>query len=91
VPRRRLVPYPVRTEADDDRLHHRDLGDLDDLLIWAERCLLTRRLAQIVFHDRDRLISLDWPQREPIPVSEWIRDRLRRLEAEWTRRKRRAA
>lgn len=79
-----LLPQPGTTYEDDERLQHRDLGDLTTDKLWAERQLLAQALARMIF-DNSRALLCFVP--EPLSAVDWIKARVRLLDAELAKRR----
>lgn len=75
--RRRLLPYPCHTDVEQDRLFHRDLGDLTRDEIAAEQLLLSNEYATRIFnHVRPSY----WVGADMADI-DWILQRIQRLKS----------
>jgi hypothetical protein len=65
------------------RVRHDDLPNASADDLWAESVMLTFALARRLRRDiRDRLLVIDYPDLAPIRESQWLRERLLRIDRE---------
>ena len=86
IPRRPIVPGPIRCESDYERFHHRDLNRLTPTDAWAELEQVRMTLARYVFERRrERIIGFDRDNR-PVGDQQWLRQRIAALSHHLDRR-----
>ena len=92
-----IISNPVRSYEDEQRQHHRDIGELPDDQIGYQIVTLTNELAERSVRrrlNRDATRSRVWMQGygpDPMTDLEWLADRTERLKGELVRRRRIAA
>lgn len=79
----------IRSDRHHQRFFRRDIPGLSDVEIWAERKLLEVELARMIWHRNGSAIlgsDILTETQEPTYQAEWVRLRLRELQAEERRR-----
>ena len=71
-----VLPVPCRSEDDDLRFHHQDLGRLSPLEMWAENVAASAALAALVRGRSDPIIVCGpgWT----LSAQWWLRERVQR-------------
>ena len=82
------IPHRL-IDLDVDRFHHRDLDDLTDDQIAAEREYLRHVLAQRVFRNRRAEVIWVFSPSAPVTDTSWLAQRIDRLANEQRRRQQR--
>lgn len=85
-----LVDEVIRSDRHHRRFLHRDLSDLSEQEIWAERKVLEDELAdRILRRDRSQVLGSELLTGDVRPVTQvdWIRSRLIALQREGRRRR----
>lgn len=85
-----LIPDWVDSEQAYRRFHHADVSDLSADALWSERTLITYALAEMVYRRRPGRILCAHGARV-LSESDWLQERLSRLDDEVRRRRRERA
>jgi hypothetical protein len=85
-----LLPQHGNTYEDEQRIAHADIATLTPERLWAERELLRPALARVIYGNLRGLPIYGAPH-TLMSAAEWMRERLRRLDAALAGRGRRAA